>query len=84
MARNRKGTKTSSFGTGGRINHNSDTFFSSKLYQRKDEVSKEENCFPQDLKNKIICSSREDVSDVPDSSVHLIITSPPYNISGKQ
>ncbi len=81
---NREGTKTSSFGTSGRINHDSSKFYNSKLYKelnKKKEISKITNEFPKKLLNKIIHGSCEQMTDLPDNSVHLMITSPPYNVS---
>jgi len=40
-----------------------------------------ENPFPKELENKIILGSAESMKEVPDNSVHLMITSPPYNVS---
>ncbi len=80
----RSGTKTSAFGTNGRINHDSSEFYDSKLYKDLNNgeiISKEINEFPQNLLNKIIHGSCEQMMDIPDSSVHLMITSPPYNVS---
>lgn len=81
----KKGTETSSFGTNGRINHNSDKFYDTKLYKeiKKSPLVKIEadNVFPQDLENTIIQGSSETMIDIPDNSVHLMITSPPYNVS---
>ncbi len=80
----KKGTVTSSFGTSGRINHNSEKFYDSKLYKdliKADPVSKTINEFPQDLINTNILGSAEDMSMIPDNSLHLMITSPPYNVS---
>lgn len=80
----KNGTVTSSFGTSGRINHNSEKFYDSKLYKhliKAEPVSKTINAFPQDLINKNILGSAEDMSMIPDNSVHLMITSPPYNVS---
>ena len=79
-----KGTETSSFGTNGRINHNSEKFYNSRLYRElrsKNPVSKETNSFPENLLNKIILGSAENMSVIPDNSLHLMITSPPYNVS---
>ena len=48
----KKGTETSSFGTNGRINHDSTKFYNSKLYSNiKVEAAKEnsENQFPLEL-----------------------------------
>lgn len=80
----KKGTVTSSFGTSGRINHNSEKFYDSKLYKdliKAEPVSKTINEFPQDLINTNILGSAEDMSIIPDNSLHLMITSPPYNVS---
>lgn len=80
----KNGTETSSFGTSGRINHNSEKFYDSKLYKELTKavpVSKTVNEFPADLINKNILGSSEDMSMIPDNSIHLMITSPPYNVS---
>lgn len=79
-----KGTETSAFGTNGRINHDSSKFYNSKLYSELDDkkiLDKNENDFPDELENKFILGSAENMKELPDSSVHLMITSPPYNVS---
>ncbi|MEP0862293.1 MAG: site-specific DNA-methyltransferase [Ignavibacterium sp.] len=79
-----KKTKTSAFGTNGRINHDSSKFYNSKLYSElgvKKIHDKNENEFPQELENKIILGSAENMKELPNNSVHLMITSPPYNVS---
>ncbi len=79
-----KGTESSSFGTNGRINHDSSKFYNSKLYSELNtgkKVSKETNEFPTELLNTTILGSAEDMSMIPDNSLHLMITSPPYNVS---
>ena len=86
MAKNRQSTKTSSFGTNGRINHDSSKFYNSRLYQELDHKKGEKspapaNLFPPSLENQILGSTSEDMSDIPDNSVHLMVTSPPYNAS---
>lgn len=78
------GTETSSFGTNGRINHDLTKFYNSKLYSqlRQTEIAnKIENEFPKEFINKIILGSAENMKEMPDNSVHLMITSPPYNVS---
>ena len=78
------GTSTSSFGTKGRINHDSSKFYDSKLYeeiQTKKVIDKTENPFPEEYLNKGILGSAENMQEIPDNSVHLMITSPPYNVS---
>jgi site-specific DNA-methyltransferase (adenine-specific) len=84
MNTQRGGTKTSSFGTKGRINHDASKFYDSKLYRELDssvEVSGEANHFPDEYLNRIIPGSCESMKEIPDNSLHLMITSPPYNVS---
>ncbi len=79
-----KGTETSSFGTSGRINHDSSKFYNSRLYSTLNvsEVNEEhENEIPEEIINKVINGSAENMKEIPDNSVHLMITSPPYNVS---
>jgi len=79
-----KGTESSSFGTNGRINHDSSKFYNSKLYKElsgNKQVKKETNLFPENLLNTTIFGSAENMSMIPDNSLHLMITSPPYNVS---
>ncbi len=78
------GTETSSFGTPGRINHDSSRFYSSRLYEgikQGKEVEYVENGVPEQYLNQIFCKSSEGMAELPDSSVHLMITSPPYNVT---
>ncbi len=77
-------TATSAFGTSGRINHDSETFYNSKLYKdltKPKSVSKDINKFPAELINKNIVGSAENMSMIPCNSLHVMITSPPYNVS---
>jgi len=82
----RRGTKTSKFGVPGRVNHDSSAFYSSRLY---DELPKErkvkyvENVLSAEIIDKIFCKSSECMEELPDNSVHLMVTSPPYNV-GKE
>lgn len=79
----RIGTKTSSFGTPGRINHDSTEFYDSKMYAGKqlpEIVKVVENNIPLENIDKIFCKSSEVMDDIPDYSVHLMVTSPPYNV----
>lgn len=84
MAIKRSGTKTSSFGTPGRINHDSTKFYSTRLYEgifKNVKVKYVENPIDEQYLNKIFCKSSERMSELPDNSVHLMITSPPYNVA---
>lgn len=81
---NRESTKTSSFGTSGRINHDSSKFYDSKLYKELNTIQETStliNEFPNELLNTIIHGSCEKMNQIPDNSLHLMITSPPYNVS---
>jgi DNA modification methylase len=79
-------TKTSSFGSPGRVNHDSSVFYSRKLFQdlpKEKSVEYVENKIPDEFLNRIFCKSSEDMSELPSNSVHLVVTSPPYNV-GKE
>ncbi|MCD6539277.1 MAG: site-specific DNA-methyltransferase [Candidatus Omnitrophica bacterium] len=82
--RRKNGTQTSSFGTPGRINHDSTKFYNSRLYeglnQEKKNIKYIGNKIDEKYLNKIFCKSSEKMSELPDNSVHLMVTSPPYNV----
>jgi DNA modification methylase len=81
--RNRGGTTTSAFGAPGRINHDSSSFYASRLYASQPKEKKvrfKENTVPPEVLNHILCKSSEDMAELPDHSVHLMVTSPPYNV----
>jgi len=80
----KNGTVTSSFGSPGRINHDSSQFYSSRLYeglQKEKKIELVENRIPEDCINRHFCHSSEQMNELPDNSVHLMITSPPYNVT---
>ncbi|MGB4511246.1 MAG: DNA methyltransferase, partial [Thermacetogeniaceae bacterium] len=89
-------TKTSSFGTSKREAHDSSAFYARKLYQgdlpclhrmliescdfsAKRSIPHRPLC---EWADRIYCHTSEDMSHIPDESVALAFTSPPYN-SGK-
>jgi len=83
-SRQHKGTSTSSFGTPGRINHDSSQFYESNLYQglqKEEKVRYVENPIAEQHRNRIFCKTSEQMEELPDNSVHLMITSPPYNVT---
>jgi len=47
------------------------------------ELDYVENSIPIENLNRIFCKSSEDMAELPDNSVHLMVTSPPYNV-GKE
>ncbi|MFA4902521.1 MAG: site-specific DNA-methyltransferase [Desulfobaccales bacterium] len=79
----KKKTRTSAFGTSGRISHDSSAFYAGKLYSQVPQaatVDYFENSVPKEFQNKILPKSSEDMSELKDHSVHLMVTSPPYNV----
>ncbi|HOV37283.1 MAG TPA: site-specific DNA-methyltransferase [Spirochaetales bacterium] len=86
ISQKKMGTKTSAFGSPGRINHDSSSFYTSKLYEglpKENIVEYVENPIPNTYLDKIICKTSEQMKELPDTSVHLMVTSPPYNV-GKE
>jgi len=85
MTKKRKGTETSSFGVNGRVNHDASKFYNSRLYSSLGltalSKANPDQPFPADFENHIFPSTAEVMTDIPDNSVHLMITSPPYNAS---
>lgn len=79
-------TKMQAFGSTGRVGHNSEAFYLRKMYRdatgRPCEDSSEQSVPEQSL-DKIFSHSSEQMHELPDNSVHLMITSPPYNV-GKE
>jgi modification methylase len=85
-AKNRRTTKTSAFGSPGRAGHDSSAFYAGKLYagqQQGQEVEYVENSIPADALDHIFCHTAEAMTVLPDCSMHLMVTSPPYNV-GKE
>jgi site-specific DNA-methyltransferase (adenine-specific) len=80
-----RGTRTSKFGVSRRESHDSSRFYSSRLYSENninESVGEVENPVGAGL-DKILCQDSRSMKNIPDSSVHLMVTSPPYNV-GKE
>jgi len=80
----RNGTSTSTFGSPGRIGHDSTKFYASRLYEgQKVKVPTQyiENEVPIASLDRIFCKSSENMDEIPDYSIHLMVTSPPYNVT---
>jgi DNA modification methylase len=76
-------TTTSTFGSPGRKSHDSTPFYASRLYQDQPHEQMAdfvENPVPKECQDHIFCSSAENMSELPDNSIHLMVTSPPYNV----
>ena len=79
----KKKTRTSAFGTPGRISHDSSPFYASKLYSQVPPAEAGEyieNEVPPEFLNTVVAKSSESMAEIPDHSVHLMVTSPPYNV----
>jgi len=79
----RKTTKTSDFGVSKREGHDSSKFYGRKLYDRGESSGSQgsiENIVPAENLDRIFCKSSEKMNELPDSSIHLAVTSPPYNV----
>jgi len=81
-SKRKRGTKTSEFGSAGRISHDSSPFYASRMYS--DQPQEETDTFlefpvPDELVNRILPRSSQGMHDLPDHCVHLMVTSPPYN-----
>jgi len=85
LKKRRKGrTETSSFGSPGRIGHDSSKFYNSRLYGNMPVEKKKmiylENKIRKDFLNRNFCKSSENMEELPDNCIHLMVTSPPYNV----
>lgn len=76
-----KNTSTASFGSPGREGHDSSAFYGTRLYADQPQAEFEtyvEN--PPVQLDQIFNHSSETMNELPDCSVHLMVTSPPYNV----
>lgn len=76
-------TKTSSFGVSGREGHNSDEFYARNMTPRFKPQPPPAPNYTGDRSwaNQIYCADASSMTDVPDRSVGLAFTSPPYNVA---
>jgi site-specific DNA-methyltransferase (adenine-specific) len=79
----KKSTRTSSFGSPGRSGHDATAFYAARLYQDQPQAEERdyiENPVPAERLDTILNSSSEKMAELPDNSMHLMVTSPPYNV----
>ncbi len=79
----RRRTKTSKFGSSRREGHDSTLFYSSRLYEglpTEKSIEYIENPIPSKYYDKIFHASSENMEELPANSIHLMVTSPPYNV----
>jgi DNA modification methylase len=68
-------TRTRTFGAGNRESHDASDFYSRFTAPK---LSKDKTVNPCGIADQLICGDARDMSDVADSSVALVVTSPPY------
>jgi len=81
------GTATTSFGTGKRENHDSSVFYNRNIYKnsQSSSIDAEENItnepvlMMENWQDNICCQSSENMP-LPNNSIGLVFTSPPYNV----
>ena len=81
-----KRTQTSAFGVNGRVGHDASKFYGQRLYQDFNVDSKASGQGPESTPEKldvIHYADSRNMHHLPNDSVHLMITSPPYNV-GKE
>ncbi|NMB46552.1 MAG: site-specific DNA-methyltransferase [Firmicutes bacterium] len=78
-----KRTSTRAFGASKRENHDSGAFYDCRLYDRLELVELDdltERELPEACVDQVFHRDSRDLSELPDNSVHLMVTSPPYNV----
>ena len=81
-----RASRTSTFGSPARVSHDATPFYSRRLYEglpQEETAEYTETPLPPECMNRIFCKSSESMAELPDCSVHLMVTSPPYNV-GKE
>ncbi len=78
-----RGSRTSRFGTTARIAHDSSPYYRSRLYATLNATgapAAPDSPFPKQYENQILPGNAATMHELPDNSVHLMVTSPPYNV----
>lgn len=86
MSAGKHKTSTSRFGSPGRRSHDASAFYTSRLYHdqpHEQSVEYTENPLPPQALDHIYDTTAEHMSELPENCLHLMVTSPPYNV-GKE
>ncbi len=78
----KSGTKTSAFGVSKRENHDSSLFYSRRIYPTNNITPSSEYrevIISKNIIDQVHCGDSRNLSIIPDESIHLMVTSPPYN-----
>lgn len=78
-------TRTSEFGVSARISHDASAFYSRRLYEGVPGRNGREPVglgieLTRERVNRIYCGDSRRMAELPDNSVHLMVTSPPYAV----
>ena len=73
-------TAMNGFGGTKRVNHNSTSFYSRKMFGTTDIEQSDDGNDIGKYRNAVLCKNSTNLKSIPDSSVHLMVTSPPYNV----
>lgn len=71
-------TSTRSFGSGPREGHDASRYYERALASLA--VSSDSSTCRPEIENEVFCHSAEEMSELPDDSVALVVTSPPYHV----
>ncbi|MGL4648985.1 MAG: DNA-methyltransferase, partial [Caldilineaceae bacterium] len=83
-------SRTRDFGAGSRISHDASSYYGSRLYEGLGSAPAEgaahadlppELPLPEAAQNQIFLASAEQMTQLPARCVHLMVTSPPYNVT---
>ena len=77
------GTKTASFGASRREGHDSSAFYQRTLTRADFSADRDLADIPARSLDRVFEHSAEDMTELPDNSVALMVTSPPYHV-GKE
>ena len=71
----------SSFGTTSRVGYDSSKFYSRRMFgdMNTNSEAQPDNDIGR-FANTVLCADSRKLAKIPDSSVHLMVTSPPYNV----
>lgn len=82
----RRATRSSPFGSPGRVSHDASAFYNARLYgdlKPEGAHAAPETPVPPEAVDRIVPHTSEDMAELPAGCAHLMVTSPPYN-AGKE
>lgn len=73
-------TTMNGFGSTKRVNHDSSQFYNRKMFENIATDQTESSNDIGKYLDTVLCKNSENLKQIPDSSVNLMVTSPPYNV----